>query len=131
MGVSKKNRRKTIVGQREFYWYVCEDIDDFHEAAASDLRAVNILSEDKTFIARYHIGQSIPELRHVTIIGREFGGSMEPGSWRRFLCPDWCPESIVTPAVVRQIIEWCLDPVPRLAVDYAGLPVQSQENKPG
>ncbi|GAA5123930.1 hypothetical protein JIN84_11995 [Luteolibacter yonseiensis] len=131
MGVSKKNRRKIIVEQREFYWYVCEDVDDFPEAATGDLRVVNILSEDKTFIVRYHIGQSVPELRHVTIIGHEFGGGMEPGSWRRFLCPDWCPGLIVNPAVVRRIIEWCLDPVSRIAVDYAGRPVESQGGDPG
>lgn len=131
MGVSKKNRRKIVVNQREFYWSVCEDVADFPETAASDLRAVNILSDDKRFIARYHIGQSIPELRHITIIGPEFGGSIEPGSWRRFHCPDWCPKSIVTPTLVREIIEWCLDASPRPEVDHAGRRVESMGDDPG
>ena len=122
MGVASKNRRKITVGGRTYLWYVSEDIDDFPPMVSRDLRALNILSKDKRFIVRYHLGQTVSERRHITVIGGEFGGAQDPGCWRRFLCPDWCPDTVVTPGVVRSIIEWCLDPAIRTAVDYTGTP---------
>ncbi|MEM9081426.1 MAG: hypothetical protein AAGC74_12120 [Verrucomicrobiota bacterium] len=120
MGVATKNRRKITVGDREFLRYVAEDIDDSPPTVDGNLHALNILSADKQFIVRYHLNQTDSERRHITVIGAEFGGSHEPGCWRRFLSPGWCQEGVVTPSIVRQIIEWCLDSSPRTAVDYAG-----------
>ncbi len=125
MGVATKNRRRIVVQGRNYLWYIAKDIEDFPNSVSGDLHALNILSEDKRFIARYHLGQTDEQRRHITIIGREFGGIDEPGCWKRFLCPDWCPNSAVTPSVVREIIEWCSDPNSKISVDYAGKPIET------
>ena len=124
MGVATKNRRRIVVRGLDYLWYVAEDIEDFPHSITGDLNALNILSEDKRFIARYHLGQADDQRRHITIIGREFRGIDEPGCWRRFLCPDWYKNSAVTPSVVRAIIEWCSDPSSKTAVDYSGKPIE-------
>ena len=131
MGVATKNRRKIKVGDRGFLWYVAEDVDDFPPTVDGSLHALNILSEDKSFIVRYHLNQVDSERRHITVIGSEFGGSHEAGCWRRFLSPGWCQESAVTPGIVREIIEWCLASSPRTAVDYTGSQIDKPTTKRG
>ena len=131
MGVATKNRRKLTVGDREFLWYVAEDIDDFPPTVEGSLHALNILSEDKQFIVRYHLNQVDSERRHITVIGAEFGGSREGGCWRRFVTPRWCQEGPVTPGIVREVIELCLDSSPRIAVDYTGSQVDNPKKKRG
>ncbi|SHK27704.1 hypothetical protein SAMN02745181_3551 [Rubritalea squalenifaciens DSM 18772] len=113
MGVAKKYRRKITVGGRKFLWHVTEDLDDFPTTVDGNLHALNIISQDKKFIVRFHLHQGISEQRHLTVIGAEFGDSLETGCWRRFLCPDWCPDGVITPSIVRSVIEWSLDTAPR------------------
>lgn len=120
-----------MVSDREFLWYVAEDIDNFPLTVDGDLHALNILSEDKQFIVRYHLNQMDSERRHITVIGAEFGKSRKAGRWRRFLCPDWCLEGAITPSIVREVIEWCLDSNSRIAVDYTGAQIESQKSKRG
>lgn len=127
MGVARKNRRSIQVGDREFLWYIAEDIDSFPPTVDGSLHALNILSEDKQFMVRYHLNQVDSERRHITVIGAEFGGSREAGCWRRFRCPDWCPSGAITPGIVREVIEWCFDSSSRIAVDHAGSRVDSAQ----
>ena len=119
MGVASKKKRPIDVDGRRFYWYVAEDLDDFPRV--NELHAVNILSDDKHFIVRFHLDQVDARTRHITVIGREFVGSDYAGCWRRFLSPAWCPDGVVTPNAVRGIIQWCLNENnPRVEVDCRG-----------
>ena len=134
MGVATKNRRKIDVDGRRYLWYVADDHDDFPPTVAEgeQLLALNILSDDKRFIARFHLGQGQSEGRHITIIGREFAGIDSPGTWRRFLCPNWCVQRAITPIDVRAVIEWCNDThAKRFMVDYTGALMEGQETKSG
>lgn len=128
MATAEKKRRKIIVGERRFLWYVAEDVDGFPPTVDGNLYALNIVSEDKRFIVRYHLGQSDSERRHITVIGPEFGNRTNPGCWRRYLCPHWSSDRGVAPAMVREIIEWCLGTRLRTAVDHAGLPLERTGN---
>ena len=127
MGIAKKKRRKIVVNGRDFFWYIAEDDDSFpptvlnnlHEV--NDLHALNVISEDKKFIVRYHLGQENPDTRHLTVIGEEFAGQNYHGSWRRFKCPRWGSRDTVTPKDVRGLIEWCLEENKEIIeVDYRG-----------
>ncbi len=111
MAVSKKNRRKIVVTERTYYWYIKEDWDDCpSDVDYKNMNALNILSEDKKFIVRYHLGFQSDEKRHITIIGNEFNGVEDSGCWRRVCCKDWLAGGLaVTPKMVRAIIEWSLD----------------------
>ena len=120
MGIAKKYRRKITVGERDYMWYVIEDLEDFPQTVDSYLHALNIISNDKKFIVRYHLHQRDPERRHITVIGPEFGGVLNPSPYKRFLCPDWCPEGAMTPGIVREVIEWCAEPSSRVEVDWTG-----------
>jgi len=123
MAVSHKTRRTIDVNGRRFLWYVADDIDDFpRTVSANNLHALNIVSEDKAFLVRFHLGQQHAAQRHITVLGREFTGASTGECWRRFRCPDWCPDGKVTPKTVRAIIEWCHDPsILRVEVDYRGV----------
>ena len=129
MGVAKKGKRTITVHDRVFLWYVGEDLDDFPPTIGqNDLWALNILSEDKKFIVRYHIGQVDESTRHITVLGTEFSGAKHNGKWRRFKCPAWCQEGSAQPRDVRKIIEWCLSPDKSLIeVDYKGRPLVNGE----
>ncbi len=113
MGVRTKWRRRIRVGDRLFIWYVCEDYD-------SPDMVLQVVSEDKKFIVRYHLGQADDPF--LIVIGAEFTGVPDAGGiWRRFLCPRWESNSKVTPASVRSLIEWCLSSdKPLREVDWRG-----------
>ena len=100
MGVATKRRRKIIVGDRQYIWYVCED-----EGAAGLI--LNVISNDKQFIAKYQLDQ--PEgQEYVVILGRLFAGAVTGRCWKRFFCPRFAEHSVASKNV-RELIEWCLD----------------------
>lgn len=104
MGVSKINKRKLIIGNRTFYWYVKPDYDD------QGLHKLFILSDDKRFMVSYQIGQScLVSTSFIVIMGKEFGGwNGEISGYRKVATPDW-EDHIATPHFVKGLIEWCLD----------------------
>ena len=117
MGVRKKGRRKLNVGDRAFVWYVFEDHD-------SPDMVLHVSSDDKLFVVRYHLQQLNEPI--LIVIGREFAGpSTYGGVWRRVRCPRWEAPSVVTPATVRRLIEWCLSSgEPRIEIDWRGVATQ-------
>ena len=128
MGIAGKNRRKIIVNKRTYYWYVTEDVDSFPSVLLSNLYALNIISEDKRFIVRYHLGQENENTRHLTVIGEEFAGHRYHGSWRRFQCPGWGGENHITPKDVRAVIDWCHEDNKEIVeVDYKGLSIKKTQ----
>ena len=124
MGASKKNRRKISVGDREYLWYVAEEYDYFPPTVGQDLRALNILSVNKQFAVRYYLGQGVPERRQISVMGAESGESQGARIWRHLRSPDWCPDGVVTPSVVRSVIEWSLDGAAKTEVDYTGAEIE-------
>lgn len=106
MGVAKKYRRKIDIQGRCFLWYVQEDLDWL--AHNGCLVALSIISEDKHLIISYGIGQT-ETYRHLVSLGKEFA-KLAPSSSlgsRRVRCPQWEQDGAISPAIVRQIVEWC------------------------
>ncbi len=124
MAVARKGKRRISVNRTTYFWYVAGDWDSFPYWVTGNPHAVNIVSEDKRLIVRYHLGQQDSEGRHITVIGQLLEGARHSGQWRRFRCPAWCDGDIVRPGDVRAIIEWCLDKTrPLIEVDWNGEPI--------
>jgi hypothetical protein len=106
MGVAKKHRRKIVIKERNFFWYVKEDVD------WECLFALFIISENKHFNISYGINQDEAH-RYLTSLGKEFPklSSTKIGKprigYQRVRCPKWEKNSAITPEIVRQIVEWC------------------------
>ncbi len=117
MAIRMKNRRRIFVNDREFIWWVEEDCD-------SPDYILRIISPDKCFMADFHLGQP-DESVFLAIWGREFPGlSGAGGSCLRVRCPKWDTTPAVTPATVRQVIEWSLAPKKNpIQVDWMGNPL--------
>jgi hypothetical protein len=102
MAIATKHRRRIRVFGREFVWWVAPDED-------SPALLLRIASSDKSFLVHFAVGQPA-ERSHVVVIGRDFPAVADAGGrWIRVRAPAWHEKS-VTPALVRRIIEWCLDP---------------------
>lgn len=102
MAITTKRRRKLQVHGREFVWWVASDDESF------GVPTLSICSTDKKFLIRYALGQP-EDRRHVVVLGPEFPPLTDAGGvWIRLRPPRWDDE-IVTPGLVREIIEWGLD----------------------
>lgn len=102
MGVNKKNKRRLVYSKRVFYWRVQQDAEDFGHIN------LQIVSEDKKFIVTYRADQSKQNRSSFIVIqGTEFEGlnNFKKG-WTRVLTPKW-EDELITPGLVRRIIEWC------------------------
>ncbi|UKS27506.1 hypothetical protein LOZ80_00700 [Paenibacillus sp. HWE-109] len=117
MGVNSEGRRKLEYSGQRYYWNVQEDDEDYGRIN------LNIVSEDKKLIVSYHVAQSDHDkIPHIVIQGKEFGGleNHYRQGWVRVQTPIW-DDRIITPRLVRTIIEWCLLPKDQLIfVDWEG-----------
>lgn len=116
MGVNRKGKRKIILNDRVFYWCVEVDIED------GGIVKLYIILEDKKFIVRYSVGQSKRGKQpFIEIQGKEFEGLNDVGKvLQRVITPRWDDE-IITPGLVREIIEWCFSPKNEVTfVDWQG-----------
>lgn len=120
MSIATKNRRKLNISGREFIWYVKDDPD------SADM-VLHVASQDKKLIVNYHLAQPT-NTRYLIVLGKEFSGLPDAGGCRiRVLCPEWETNSIITPASVRRLIEWCLsEKCELIRVNYMGLPVNNR-----
>ncbi|MFC4306644.1 hypothetical protein [Cohnella boryungensis] len=104
MGVNSKGKRKLMYSGRTYYWNVQQDAEDYGRINLS------IVSEDKKFIVSYQVAQTNQErIPHIVVKGIEFGGleNYSRLGWVRVQTPIW-DDRIVTPGLVRTVIEWCL-----------------------
>ena len=113
MAISAKRRNKITVNQRQYVWYVklCDD---------NNGHTLHVISEDKRFIVQYDFVN--PSGRHfITVMGKEFN-SLAPSPYRRrFRCPQWDIDGVITPARVRELIEWSArNGTTLIEVDYHG-----------
>lgn len=95
MSVSAKGRRKIIVGEKAYIWYVAPDDD-------SPCNVLNIISDDKYLILSCPLGN---KTAYVISNGRTFQAKKTNGLWNRYLLPFDVPES-VTPGFVEKVILW-------------------------
>jgi hypothetical protein len=119
MTISRKGRRRIVVNDREFLWYVAEDVDYAFGPT------LTVVSSDRRFFVRYALLQP-DELLHVVVIGPEFRNPGCGGCWRRFRSPRFGTIETVASGDVRALIEWALDseqlPV---EVDSVGHPIDA------
>lgn len=120
MGINSKGRRKIEYNGKRYYWSVQEDTEDYGRINLS------IVSEDKKLNVSYHVAQSDHDtIPHIVIKGMEFVGldNLYRQGWTRVQTPIW-DDHIITPGLVRTIIEWCLLPKAKLIfVDWEGNPI--------
>lgn len=95
MSVRTKNRRKIIVDNRLYLWYVALDNN-------SPYCIFHIVSDDKSVILDCPLKA---ETSYIISKGRIFQNQDTDGKWHRYFLPFRIPE-IITPQFVREIIEW-------------------------
>jgi hypothetical protein len=117
MSVRKKGRHKLDVEGRAFVWYVKQDDD-------SNAYILYVLSDDKRFFVKYML-QAQDARRYLIVVGKEFGRVPGTGNcWRRFRCPAWENNGLITPSSVRKLIDWSQQTnMLTEEVDCAGLPL--------
>ncbi|NEQ26671.1 MAG: J domain-containing protein [Microcoleus sp. SIO2G3] len=123
MAISKRYRRKVVVNDRCFLWFAKDDLAWIDVGCRF---ALSIISEDKHFNIQYGLGQ-LDAYRHLVSLGTEFPkfGILKRGEirkgWQRVRCPRWEKDGSITPAIVRQIIEWSFTCDPdAIEVDWLG-----------
>jgi hypothetical protein len=126
MGIAKKYRRRLVIGERLFLWWVREiQPEDWIGPV------LTIASDDKRFLVRYYLGQN-EEQRFLVVLGPEFPGLPDAGGcWIRVRCPQWEAGSSIKPSDVRRLIDWCLFGARQLErVDWRGhlLPCEEPPN---
>ena len=125
MAVSRKNRRKIVVGGRAYLWWLRDTDPEYNSASTT---ALMVVSADGRFGVRFFLGQP-PNQRFLIVLGPEFEGLPDAGGpWVRVRCPEWQTRPEVTPVVVRRLIEWCTSPDRKLVrVNYLGYPEAGPE----
>jgi len=109
MAVSRKRKRRIIVGKREYLWWIAVD-DDFCG------KALRVVSPDGAFHVKIPYAPIDPKRNLVDITA---GPNLYVPSGF-FRCPLF-KTTAVTPRTVRDLIEWVLDPTTVwLPVDYNG-----------
>ena len=95
MSIRRKGRRRIIVRDQTYFWYVALDDDSPYDV-------LNIVSNDK------HLILSCPlrtEIAYVISKGRVFQTKETNGVWNRYLLPFDIPD-MITPKFVERIIDW-------------------------
>ncbi len=95
MSVRTKGRRKIIVNEKKYVWYVKLDSE-------SPYHVLNIISEDKKLIISCPLETNTP---YVISKGMVFQGKPTDGYWGRYLLP-FCVPQIITPQFVADVIRW-------------------------
>ena len=115
MAVAAKNRRSIEVGGQSYLWWVAEDEE------AYGAFTLTVVSQDKHLLVKYQLIQP-DETRHLVVLGRSFRQRTDCGGpWRRFRCPAFGADDMVTPRDVARLIEWCTtDSDALIEIDWRG-----------
>jgi hypothetical protein len=118
MGISRKRKRRIVVGGQEYLWYVAED-DEHPFLPCSP--SITVATADRQFLVRFPLGQPA-DYAHLVVLGPRFrSASGLGGPWRRFRCPRFDEGTAVTPSMVEALIAWCeTDAAPLCEVDWRG-----------
>lgn len=95
MSVLTKGRRKIIVADKMYIWYVAEDDE-------SPYYVLHIVSEDKRLILSCPLQT---KTAYAISKGRVFQTKQTDGTWNRYLLPFELAD-IITPQIVERIIAW-------------------------
>ncbi|MBD5470448.1 MAG: hypothetical protein HDR19_04885 [Lachnospiraceae bacterium] len=95
MGVSTKRRRKIIVNEKSYVWYIKPDDDNPYNI-------LNIISEDKKFIILCPLKTNTS---YIISKGLVFQNKQTRGCWERYLLPFCIPE-MITPQFITKVILW-------------------------
>lgn len=95
MSIRTKGRRKIIVGNQTYVWYVALDYD-------TPYNVLNIASDDKCLILSCPLKTKIA---YVISKDRTFQAKETNGTWNRYLLPFDTPD-IITPKFVEKLIVW-------------------------
>lgn len=109
MAVRIKSRRKIIVENKLYVWYV--DLDD-----ESSYYLCNIVSEDKSLIVSCPIKT---ETSYIISKGTTFQNLKTDGNWNRYLLPFRIPE-IITPKFVSKVILWAIQNKNAIEIKWNG-----------
>ncbi|MEV0246512.1 hypothetical protein AB0H76_08000 [Nocardia sp. NPDC050712] len=121
MAISKKNRRKIVVGDREYLWWVRRDWENYQQPGAPTLA---VATDDRRMLLYYALNQA-EEARHLVVLGSEFRGAVRPGLSGRYRCPAFGLPGEIHPSDVAAFITWCTtaEPLP-VKVDWQGNPLR-------
>lgn len=97
MGVMTRGRRKIIVNDRCYVWYIELDYGSVYHV-------LNIVSIDKSLIISCPLKTKKP---YIISKGNTFQNQKTDGVWNRYLLPFHVPE-IVTPEFVSKVILWSI-----------------------
>lgn len=95
MAVTAKDRRKIVVEDKNYVWYVKSDCD-------SPYYIMNIISEDKSLIVSCPLRT---RTKYIISKGNVFQNKDTNGRWNRYLLPFSVPD-IITPEFVADVILW-------------------------
>ena len=95
MSIKAKGRRKIIVREQTYIWYVALDDD-------SAYYLLNIASDDKQMILSCPLGT---KNAYVISKGRIFQNKGTNGKWNRYLLPFDVPD-VITPKFVEKMVVW-------------------------
>jgi hypothetical protein len=117
MTISAKHRRRIIVNDLPYLWWVTDALEDDFLGT----NTLSVCSPDKRLLVRYGLAQP-DESRYLVVLGPRFKGLPDsPGPWRRYRCPQFGDHDGVAPKDVAAFIRWCTDPTgDAVAVDYRG-----------
>ena len=99
MGVNKKYKRKIIIEERAYYWYVKED-DELY-----GYPFLNIISIDRKFVVSYLLDSCL-----IIIKGKDFNGIEHTGHQWKWIEVPFDRQKNITPAFVEKVVKWCLSP---------------------
>ena len=136
MAISTKRKRKIIVADKTFYWYVTvNDDNDAPDFPVVETLHVHFSSPDKKIWLNYDLNQSkspyllsdgrVPFVSYhligVVVLLANVSGGKQRGLIQT---PVWLDDGIGTPAFVRRLIDWWLvESTPKIAVDRQGNPL--------
>lgn len=109
MAVRMKNRRKIIVENKLYVWYVDLDYD-------STYYICNIVSADKSLIVSCPMKT---ETSYIISKGTIFQNLKTDGHWNRYLLPFRIPE-IITSKFVSKVILWAMQNKNAIEVKWNG-----------
>lgn len=97
MSVKAKGRRRIVVENKNYVWYVKTDCD-------SPYYVLDIISDDKFLIVSCPIGAGT---NYIISKGKRFQNRDTNGLWNRYLLP-FCVPDIITPKFVADVIVWSM-----------------------
>lgn len=112
MGVSTKGRRKIVVGDQRYVWYVAPDDE-------TPYHVLNIVSDDKRLILSCPL---LAGTEYIISKGRVFQTQGTNGVWNRYLLPFGVPDA-VTPKFIERLIVWATQDSDTIPIDASDVPL--------